>query len=271
MKPMLAACLCALLLLSIMSTAQEAAKTKSTDAAPNSMKGAYSMLAQKLNIDGKDSILSVQQFKIYTDRHFMYAHNLPGDSLGAFGIGTYRVQNGKVIESPFYTSSGPTQDTFELAINKTAEGYSQVINFPPDSLGRKYVLTEDYRNASRNVSTPLDGAWKMIRVTFHPQNGNPVVVNDIIQYKVYQSGNVIWANSYLDSATQRRATAFGFGSFKMNGANQAVETIAQSTYRTALEDQSITLQLKFDGKNRYQQTIVGPNGSKQIEEYERLQ
>jgi hypothetical protein len=277
MKPLLITSLWTLLL-SLVTHAQDTTKATSTamdqsnQTAASSMKGAYSMLAQKVSVDGQDSTLNTQQFKIYTDHHFMYAHALPGDSLAAFGIGTYRVQNNRIIEYPFYTAqSGPVKDTFELAIMKTADGYSQIINLPPDNAGRNYILFENYRDASRNVRSPLDGAWKMTRVTTYPKKGSPIVVNDPVQYKVYQSGHVIWANTRTDSATQKPISAFGYGSFKMNGANQAVETIDQSTYRTSLQGQSVTLQLKFTGKDRYQQTITWPDGTRQVEEYERLQ
>jgi hypothetical protein len=57
----------------------------------------------------------------------------------------------------------------------------------------------------------------------------------------------------------------------MNGVNKAIETITQSTYRSQLQGQSVTLQLVFTGKDRYQQTIVGANGDRMVEEYERLE
>lgn len=270
MKSLLTTCLCALLLLSLATNAQETVTSNQTDT--NSMKGAYSMQIQKISIDGEDSTLSTQQFKIYTNSHFMYAHALPGDSLGAFGIGTYRVQNNKVIEYPFYTAeSGPIQDTFVLTINKTADGYSQIINLPPDNQGRRYILIEDYRDVSRNMRSPLNGAWKMTRATNYPKAGKPVVINDPVQFKVYESGHVMWANARIDSATQRRIATFGYGAFRMNGRNQAVETLTHSTFRTELEGRPVTLQLAFKGKDRYQQTIVWPNGDRTVEEYERLQ
>jgi len=271
-------CLCVLLALCLCANAQETAQTRKRDKsagqtqmAANNMKGAYSMLTQKVNINGADSILSTQQFKIYTDRHFMYAHAIPGDSLADFGIGTYRIQGGKVIEYPFYTAqSGPVQDSFTLTINQAADGYAQTFNLPPDSQGRQYTLIEDYRNAGRNVRSPLDGAWRMTRQTYYPAGGNPVMASNLVQYKVYESGHFIWASSSIDSATQRRVAAFGYGTFKMKGPNKAVETNTQSTYRTMLEGTPVTLQLVFTGKDHYQQTITGPDGGRQVEEYERL-
>src|SRR6476620_1949582 len=208
------------LLLSTASYAQDSTQAQATGTNQTgaiSMKGAYDMQGQKVSIDGQDSFLNVKQFKIYTDRHFMYAHALPGDSLAEFGIGTYSVQNGKVIENRFYTAGGgAAQETFELGVMKAADGYSQIINLPPDNQGRRYILIENYRDVSRNVRSPLDGAWKMTRTTTYPKGGGkPIVTNDPVQFKVYESGHVIWANDHMDSATQKRMSTFGYGSFKM--------------------------------------------------------
>ena len=105
MKLLSFAFLWALLLLSLATTAQDTTKARpasmnQSGQLGNSMKGAYNMLVQKVSIDGQDSLFNIQQFKIYTDKHFMYAHALPGDSLAAFGIGTYVIQNNRVIEYP---------------------------------------------------------------------------------------------------------------------------------------------------------------------------
>src|SRR5215217_6904690 len=150
MKPLLKTSLGTLLLLSIVCThAQEGikatqAKMKDTsimyagnrEPAGLNMQGAYAMLMQIMNNGNGDSMINMQQFKIYTDRHFMYAHALPGDSLAYYGIGTYRMENGKLTEYPFYTSANAARlDTIEISITKLGNGYVQVINFPPDSQG----------------------------------------------------------------------------------------------------------------------------------------
>src|SRR6476620_810312 len=72
----------------------------------SSMKGAYSLTMQMVNDGNKDSVMQIQQLKIYTDKYMIYAHPLPGDSLADYGIGTYKLENGKVLEYVFYTSTG---------------------------------------------------------------------------------------------------------------------------------------------------------------------
>lgn len=236
----------------------------------NTMQGAYSMLRQIENNGTNDSMMKNEQFKIYTDRYMMYASPRPEDSLAIYGIGTYKVQNGKVMEYVFYSSiAGAHNDTFELDIRKTPDGYSQIIVFPGDQ-GRNIVLTEDYKNVSKTVTSPLDGAWKQTKRMYITKDGRTMTEAPITQFKVFQSGHFIWANTMTDSATQKPISAFGYGAFEMDGNNKAIETNSNSTYKTDLIDRPVTLQLKFTGKDAYRQTIVADNGEQMIEEYERL-
>jgi hypothetical protein len=245
--------------------------TGNTNLSNLAMQGAYSMLMQIMNDGNRDSILNVQQFKIYTDRHFMYAHPLPGDSLAYFGIGTYRIDNGQLIEYPFYTSAtGAENDTIDIQITKLTNGYVQVINFPPDSQGKQYVLTEEYGNVSAPLTSPLDGAWKLTKSVFVPKTGATRTDSVSTQYKVFQSGHFMWARTSTDSATRQPVSTFGYGTFEMGGGNKARERTTNSTFRTTLIGKPLNVQLKLMGNNAYQQTIDWPDG-KSIEVYQRLQ
>ncbi|ANE52664.1 hypothetical protein [Flavisolibacter tropicus] len=231
-----------------------------------SMQGAYLMQRQVINDGKKDSVMNTQQLKIFTDRYMMYAHSLPDDSLGMYGIGTYEIKNGKVIEHVFFTSdSGARNSSFELAITKKNDGYTQVINFNGQG-----VLTEDYKTVSKNVNTPLDGAWKQVKTEFTSTSGETTVDDHPTQFKVFQSGHFIWANTQTDSASHQLVSNYGYGTFEMMGANRAKEVNMSSTFRTALVNVPVTLELEFMGKDRFKQTIVFPSGSKGTETYERL-
>jgi hypothetical protein len=286
MKHKITACLWLFLLGSLSIHAQQTTKANQDKAKANetsinttananlsnlAMQGAYSMLMQIMNDGNRDSILNVQQFKMYTDRYFMYAHPLPGDSLAYFGIGTYRIDNGQLFEYPVYTSAGGAQDdTIAIQITKLPNGYVQVINFPPDSLGNQYILTEEYGNVSAPLTSPLDGAWKMTRSIFVPKTGATTIDSTSIQYKLFQSGHFMWARTSTDSATRQPVSTFGYGTFEMSGGNKARERTTNSTFRTALIGKPLTVQLKLMGKDAYQQTIDWPDG-KSTEVYQRLQ
>ncbi len=282
MKHLFTLCLLAFLMLcSLNSTAQATSETKAKAADNNkntnavaphniSMQGAYAMVRQIANDGTKDSLTGTEQLKIYTDRYLMYAHPIAGDSLADYGIGTYEIRDNKVIEYIFHTASGGAQkDTFELRIDKTADGYTQVFDIP-EYLGRKWTVREEYKSVGKAVATPLDGAWKQTKSQYITKDGNTITNNNPTQYKVYQSGYFIWANTVADSITNKPVSYYGYGTFAMDGNNRSTEVNTSSSYKTALVGQPVSLQLEFMGKDAYQQTILGTSGDRSIEVYQRL-
>ncbi len=238
--------------------------------AKDDMKGAYALVRQMVNNGTSDSVMQIEQLKIYTDRYMMYAHRIPNDSLAEYGIGRYTVEDGKVIEDVLFTSANGDQNSkVELQVTKTGDGYTQVINFPPDSQGVRYILTEVYKTVSKPVTTPLDGAWKQVKVTTIPKKGSITTNNNPTQFKVYQSGHFIWGNTQKDSATQKPLSYFGYGTFDMKG-NEVTEQNIQSSFASTLVGQPVTLQVQLTGKDSYTQTIVWPNGDRTVEVYQRM-
>lgn len=266
-----------MLVISASSFSQGVPKTKDPNYAnqpmmqANSMRGAYTMLSQKVKINGEDSLINNKQLKIYTDKYFMYAFSSPEDTTGGFGIGTYSIQNGKVIESPLYTTfSGSRPGRFEVEVAKRTDGFSQVVNIPSNDGGESFLLSEEYQQSSRNMTSVLDGAWKLIKATTYPPGGNPAVRIDRIQFKLYQSGYYMWGYTETDPATQKPSSGFGYGYYQTAGPRQITETALNSTYRSMLIGNPINLKLELKGENKYIQTIVWPDGTKTVEEYDRL-
>ena len=275
MKPFIIICL-NLVVLSISSNAQviQTKNTVSQNAvsmsAAQSMNGAYLMTMHKATQNNKDSVMDGTQFKIYTNGYYMYAHTLAVDTLGSYGVGSYTIQNGKLTENSFYTSdNGAHNDSYDLKISKTTGGYTQVINFPADASGPEFVLTESYKNISKNIASALEGAWKMTRLTEIAADGTPTVTNDPLQYKFYQSGHFMYGNTRTDPATQKTVSGIGYGSFVVNSIDEITENTINSSYKPAINT-PVKLKISFKGKNAYQQTIAWPDGSKMIEEYKRL-
>ncbi|MGZ3847118.1 MAG: hypothetical protein ACXVBH_13740 [Flavisolibacter sp.] len=238
--------------------------------ATQSMDGAYLMTMQKARQNNKDSAMNGTQLKIYSHGYYMYAHTLDIDTLGAYGVGTYSMQNGKFTEHSFYTSAnGAHNDSYDLKISKTADGYTQVINFPADASGPEFMLTESYKNMNKNMTSTLDGAWKMTKLTVVAADGTPTVTNDPLQYKFYQSGHFMYGNTRTDPATQKTTAGIGYGTFVVSSNGEVTENTINSSYRPAINT-PVKLKVSFKGKDAYQQTIVWQDGSKMIEEYERL-
>lgn len=234
-----------------------------------SMAGAYSLTHQVMNDGTHDSSLDRGQLKIYTTNYMMYASPNITDSFANFGVGKYRVENGKVIEDIFYrASTGDTKETSILTIEKNPSGYRQVI----DSLivdGKKYKLTEEYDNVSATATSPLDGAWKQVKNVYIKANGDSMVNSNPLEYKVFQAGHFIWAITAPDSA-QRPVSVYGYGEFTMNGNNKTRETVRSSTFQTGLVGKTYEVDITFPTADTYQQTITFANGDKSTEIYKRL-
>jgi hypothetical protein len=234
------------------------------------MQGAYFMTKQLANDGSGDSLLNNEQFKIYTDRYMIYAAPVSKtDSTANYGIGTYNIKGGKVIENVFYTSSGGNKkDTFAVEISKMNNGYKQVVELISDD-NKKFLLTEEYKNVGKPVTSPLDGAWQQIK-RIEIGKDDTVTINDPVQFKVYQSGHFSWASSSPDSASNKIRSVFGYGTFTMNGKSKSKEVNTNSTFRSFLINRPMELTIEFLGKDSYKQTIEGPDGSKSIEIYKRL-
>lgn len=232
------------------------------------MSGAYSMTSQVINDGTKDSIMDRKQLKIYTGKYMLYASPNVADSFANFGIGTYSVAGDKLTEYRFYTAiDGEKNDTFVLTVDKSADGYRQVIEGIRME-GKTYRLTEDYENASMDLKSPLDGAWKQVKNVYISKNGDSSVNNNPLEYKAFQSGYFIWAITVRDSL-KRRTSVFGYGPFVMVNEKKIRETIVNSTFSTTL-GKTYEVDIEFIGADSYRQTITFANGDRSIEVYQRL-
>jgi len=243
-----------------------------------SMPGAYKMLYQKVKGGTTDTTFTaLQQQKIYTDEYMMYANFNPSDSVSNFGIGTYIIKpdiaisgakTDTVTEHVFYngndTTKSETLHHFKLLIEKTGVGYKQIIpGIESDSV--KFTLTEDYENVGTQVTTPLDGAWKMEKEFI--VKGKDTTVVAATQFKVYYAGHFIWGHTYEDAA-KKTHTGIGFGTFTLSGTDKLKESVTVSTYAGA-RNHDFDIALEMNGTDSFKQTIT-TDSSKQVETYTRL-
>lgn len=238
--------------------------------APIKMEGVFAMTKQVFSNGIKDSVFPTKQLKIYNGSHVMYASPVsPTDSMASFGMGTYRIENGKVVEYFFYRASdGAIKDTTFLSIEKLPDGYKQVIVFPPykDTV---YTLIEEYDKVDKAAtSSPIDGAWQLTKSYFLRAIGD-TGFNKVTQYKMFYNGHFIWGAGFTDSASTKNKGVFGYGNFKMKG-NKLTETNTNSSYISQLIGKPVDLDIKFVGKDQYIQTINWPNGHKAVEFYSRM-
>ena len=75
----------------------------------------------------------------------------------------------------------------------------------------------------------------------------------------------MWVNTSKDSATGKPLSFYGYGTYKMNGKDQLVENTASSSFASVLVGKPVTLQIKMQGNDAYQQTIQWPDGTRETE------
>jgi hypothetical protein len=237
-----------------------------------SMPGVYSLKHQTVTISGRDSMVDKRQLKIYTDKYMMYASPSSSDSLANYGIATYNVDGEKVTEEVFYTSAnGSTKDTFVLKVDKNEDGYKQVIENTDANNKRNpnYTSTEIYEKVGMGDSSALDGVWKQTTRLNISKEGDTSVDDVQTQFKIYQNGFFIWANTYEDTVSHKFPSAFGYGTFTMSG-DSATEVNINSTYAVSLISKPFVIKVDFTGKSEYKQTHLYPLGNRSVEIYQRL-
>ena len=234
------------------------------------MPGAYFMISQTINDGKKDTKLTdLKQLKIYTEDMMMYTQVNPIDSVSGFGLGSYSVDTGTVIEKVIYSAADTTintPNTYHLNITTSPEGYTQVI--PEIMVGsQKSKLTEEYHSVGKGQKTPLDGVWK--ETDFYIVKGADTTRSQRTQYKAFYAGYFMYGHTLKDSAN-RTFTGVGFGTFEMNGKDQIKETDLNSTYSIAV-GRSFNIAVEISDADHYKQTIVSTtDGSKSVEFYERV-
>jgi hypothetical protein len=237
---------------------------------PLQMSGAYQMKSVSMKTDKMDTTSnSLLQLKMYTADYMMYANVNPADSVSGFGVGTYTISNDTLTETVFYnasdTSMNDKENTFKLAIEKSANGYTQVI--PDMQWGNsKLTLTETYESVGTTTASPLDGLWKQVKS--YNINGTDTSMNTYSQYKMYHAGHFMFGHTLADS-TKKNHTGIGYGTFTMDGNNKLKESITASTYYQ-IRGQTIDIAVELNGTDGYTQTITSADGSKSVEMYQRV-
>lgn len=232
--------------------------------------GTYTLTEQDIqHKETTNSLKDLDQMKIYTDTHFMYAQLNPDDSLSAFGIGTYDTREDTLTEHVMYSSSGKTFNdqpaNYNLAIKITPEGYNQVINGIVIN-GDSSMLTEIYSRVPDTTISPLDGVWKEQKSFL--VKGKDTTFNNRTQYKAFYRGYFMFGNTAKSNDGQT-TTNMGYGTFKMINPNRFTETDLNSSYNFVAGN-TFTIDLLKTDNDHYNQTINNADSSKSVEFYERI-
>ncbi len=236
-----------------------------------SMPGVYNMVSQMVTSGSETETYNSHQLKIYTDHFMMYANVNLQDSSASFGIGTYTENGNKVNEHVLFSAAGSNSDdtarNYTLNIEKTANGYRQVI--PNIDGAGKYTLTEEYQTVNNGESTsPLDGLWKQTKI-YNVLNGMDTLPADgtVTQYKAYFGGHFIWGH-FIASGNEKQ-TNIGFGTFEMTGNNDVKEMVEESSYSN-IKGQSFPIKIVILSPDSFRQSIQYNDSISGVEEYQRV-
>ena len=234
-----------------------------------SMPGAYNMLSQSFKGNVLDTTFTqLKQFKIYTADYMMYVRINPADSIAGFGIGTYTIDTGRLVNNIMYRAADTAQsldavsDTFN--ITKTGKDYALVMPQIRSDKGN-ISLNEEYESVGSDSTSPLDGVWKQV-------SGYTVTKKDTVhwadvQYKAFYAGCFAFGNVY-SAPGNKKHTGISYGTFTMAGS-RVKETITNSTW-AALQGQSFEVDIAMNGTDAFTQTIIEKNGDKEVLQYQRL-
>jgi hypothetical protein len=237
-----------------------------------SIKGPYKMLSMKIQGESMDTTITTrEQLKIFTGEFLMYSNYNPVDSTSSFGIGEYTIDADTITENILFTAVDSSRNnnpgTYSLIINKTPEGYIQIIPKIETQQGQVYKLTEEYVSTGSTEKSPLDGAWVLVS-RYIATGKDTLVLPAYHQYKVYHGGQFMWGNSYDDSIGKKH-TAIGFGDFYKTGKNMIKESGKTSTLSN-VRGHDFDINYSLTGKDRYEQLITNADSTISGEIYVRL-
>jgi hypothetical protein len=235
------------------------------------MQGVYKMVSLSIKTDKTDSSFSnTDQLKIYTSNYMMYAKVNSPDSVSRFGIGSYGLVKDSILENIIYSANDTVinekPSSYNLDIKKTEKGYQQFITGMPNNAGEKMDLTELYASIGLTQTTPLDGAWKLVKR--YEIKGKDTSFNKATEYKVYYAGYCMWGTTWKDSINKTH-TSIGYGKFTMSSKHKIKESMLVSTY-AQVRGHDFDIDIELIGKDGFTQRMVEKDGSIAVEIFERL-
>ncbi len=232
------------------------------------MNGAYTMIKQNFKGNSVDTTSAENnQLKIYIDSVMMYVLVNHAQDVSAFAIGKFSIDSGKLIEHIIFNATENLQSTDifsdTVTIEKNDTGYVQTTTKMSDK--GEIKITETYRSAGTNTTSPIDGIWK--QVSSYALRGNDTIKHNDIEYKAFYKGNFSYGDYYTDSLQKR--TGISYGTFSMDSNNNLTETINVSTWNE-LNGKTFVLDITMSGNDSFTQTAINSTGDKEISVYERV-
>jgi len=192
------------------------------DAQPGLPDGAYALDSVIKTIGDQTFNFKRDQMKIYANNRFMFAffddQTNAIDAAAGYAVWT----DGLLTETPIANQDGPVEGLdFEIAIETTEAGFTQIVRGMPTDDGGTYDLDEVWQALSTE-GTAFDGLWKLeVRDTDKPDCSN------FREMKLIGGGHYMFFQSFHSKG--ERIKHFGFGSMQVDEPGRVVETAMTST------------------------------------------
>ena len=194
----------------------------SLDAMPGIDDGAYMLDGVIKTVAGETSKMLRDQMKIYANNRFMFAFfdDLTNKIDAATGYAVW--VDGVLTETPIANQDGPVEGlNFEIALNSTAIGFTQIVRDMPAESGGTYDLDEVWKTLSTEKG-PFDGLWKLQARDIEASD-----CSNFTEMKLIGGGHFIFFQGF--DCKGDRVKHFGFGSLQIDQSGRATETGLTST------------------------------------------
>jgi hypothetical protein len=203
------------------------AASVTVDAVPGIPDGAYALDSVIKTVGGKTFNFQRDQMKIFTNNRFMFAFfdDQTNEIDAAAGYAVW--VGGVLTETPIANQDGPVEGlNFEIALETTKAGFTQIVRGMPADNGGTYDLDEVWETQSTEKSA-FDGLWKLEK-----RDREESDCSNFQEMKLIGGGHYMFFQRFEDKGD--RVKHFGFGSMQVDESGLVTETGMTST----LEDYS---------------------------------
>jgi hypothetical protein len=238
-----------------------ASTDKDVDAEPGLPDGAYALDSVIKTVGGETFNFKRDQLKIYAQNRFMFAffddQTNEIDAAAGYAIWV----DGVLTESPIANQDGPIEGLdFEIAIETTEAGFTQIVRGMPADNGDTYDLDEVWETVSTDESA-FDGLWKL-----EVRDSEESECSNFSEMKLIGGGHYMFFQQF--DCKGERIKHFGFGSMQIDESGRVTETGMTSTLEDySGRDQQVNIKL-IDADHMSQSFVI--DGIEVVQFYVRI-
>ena len=233
----------------------------SLDAQPGIADGAYLLDGVIRTAEGKTSKLLRDQMKIFAKNRFMFAFFDDQTNMIDAATGYAHWVDGVLTETPIANQDGSVEGlSFEIAMQSTANGFTQIVRDMPSATGGTYDLDEVWEALSTE-QTAFDGLWKL-----QSRSMAGAMCSEFSEMKLIGGGHFIFFQRFDHQGETIKH--FGFGAMQVEQSGMVTETGMTSTL-DGYSGQDHLLNLRLTDADHMIQTFM-VDGVEVVQSYVRI-